>query len=99
MNPARKLVAAWDIPTKTDDIGDLAIQTDQTTQTNQLVVNTNGSEWSPIVTTPPRMSYATDVLQLLVSSGEAKTKLEPLIRDIIAQVIEEKQKEQPMFEL
>jgi hypothetical protein len=43
--------------------------------------------------------YARDLLRTLIDSGVATTELEPLIRGIIARVIEEKQQEQPMFEL
>jgi len=88
-------ISSWD---STSTVGEMAIQTD--TYPQKLVVS-DGAQWNEVITSNSTQAAHTvqDALKELVDLGAARTELEPLIRDIINDVILERKEEQPMFEL
>ncbi len=79
-------------------VGEFAVQTDQYPQ--KLVVS-DGGQWNEVVTASSSIGshQVQGALQELISIGSARADLEPMIRDIINDVIQERKDEQPMFEL
>ena len=88
-------IAQWEPATT---VGDLAVQTDQYPQ--KLVIS-DGAHWNEIVTSNSSLHphQVREAIQTLLSNGETRADLEPMIRDIINDVIQERKDEQPMFEL
>ncbi len=88
-------ITSWDTPIKS---GELAIKTD--TYPQKLVVS-DDTQWAEVLTDNsllPIHSVQT-ALKELIDIGTARQELEPMIRDIINDVILERQNENPMFEL
>jgi len=93
--------ASWEMPT---EVGEVAIVNHPDGQL--LSVADSSLQWSRVATesyvaanSAPEPHQALEALQMLVSSGVAQETLEPMIRSIIDSVINERQAEQPMFEL
>jgi len=88
-------ISSWD---STSTVGEMAIQTD--TYPQKLVVS-DGAQWNEVITSNSALASHTvqDALRELVDIGAARVELEPLIRDIINDVILERKEEQAMFEL
>jgi len=86
-------VTTWDQATTS---GDMAINTDS----QQLVIS-DGTQWNQVITSGSNLEpfqVQSAILQLL-ETGLLRADLEPMIRDIINDVIQERKDEQPMFEL
>ena len=93
---------SWEYPA---EVGEVAIVNQPDGQ--QLLSVADGSlQWNTVATesyvaanSAPEPHQTLEALQMLVNSGVAQETLEPMIRSIIDSVINERQAEQPMFEL
>ena len=76
--------------------GDIAINTDS----QQLVIS-DGTQWNQIITSNSNLEpfQVKSAIKDLLEMDLLRSDLEPMIRDIINDVIQERKDEQPMFEL